>query len=155
MLIDGLTIEELIKRETETHETTFWGRKITVTPALVDEVHGDGLQVVWLSSIDTRPHYYVLRIDSSIAVDDDESLSDEDKAEYRCVWEMLLRLIEEQYDNIDRYAEGDDGKYYDPDDGDIEPFEYDFPMLNWGGGSWGLIANFKTGETSDWIRGIK
>lgn len=148
-IINGQTIEELIKRETETHESMFWGKKITVTPALVDEIHGDGLQIVWLSSISTRPHYYVLRIDSSVALDDDESLSDNDKDEYGTVKEMLLRLIEDQYDNIDRYTEGADCKCYDPDDEDIEPFEYSFPMLNWGGGSWGLIANFMTGETGE------
>lgn len=147
MLIDGLTVEELIKRETESRETMFWGRKSTVTPALVDEVHGDGLQVVWLSSINTRPNYYLLRIDSSVVLDDDESLPDKDKTEYGTVLEMLLQLIEEQYGDIYRYAEGAGCMYYDPDDDGIEPFEYSFPMLNWGGGSWGLIANFKTGET--------
>lgn len=148
-IINGQTIEELINSEIETRETTFWGQKTTITPALVDEVNGDGLQIVYLSSIYTRPNYYILKIDSSIILDNDESLSDEDQSEYGTVLEMLLRMIGDQYDDIDRYTDGADCKYYDPDDEDIEPSEYSFPMLNWGGGSWGLIANFMTGETGE------
>lgn len=147
-IINGQTIEELINSEIETRETMFWGQKTIVTPALVDEVHGDGLQIVYLSSIDTRPNYYILKIDSSIILDNNESLSDEDQSEYGTVWEMLLRMIEDQYDNIDRYEENKEGLYVDCN-GDVEPFEYCFPMLNWGGGSWGLIANFMTGETGE------
>lgn len=146
MLIDGLSIDDFIKKETQTREVEFWGQKHTITPALVDKIHGDGLQVVWLSSINTRPFYYVLRIDSSIELDDDESLNKKDKANYGTVCEMMLRMIEEEYDNIDRYEQMEDGKYYDSCDSDVEPFEYTTPMLSWGGGSWGLIANFKTGE---------
>ena len=147
-IINGQTIDELINSEIETHETMFWGKNITITPALVDEVHGDGLQIVYLSSIYTRPNYYILKIDSSIILGDDKSLSDEDQSEYGTVWEMLLRMIEDQYDNIERYKENKDGLYVDCNE-DVEPFEYCFPMLNWGGGSWGRIANFKTGETRE------
>lgn len=146
VLVAGLSIEEFIKKETATRETSHWGQPCTITPALVDEKHGDGLQVVWLSSIDTRPFYYVLQIDSSIELDNDDSLNEDDKKNYGTVWEMMLQMIEEQYDNIDRYQENSDGKYFDPYDKDVEPFEYDTPMLSWGGGSWGLLANFKTGE---------
>ena len=144
--IEGLTLAEFLERETKPQNVRFWGSDYTVTPALVTEVHGDGLQIVYLEPLFTRPNYYILRIDSSIALDDDESLSEADKQNYGAVYELLLQMIEEEYDSLDRYDEGEDGLYFDPYNDEVEPFEYEFPMLNWGGGSWGLMANFKTGE---------
>ena len=146
VLVAGLSIDEFIKKETETREIEFWGQKHTITPALVSELHGDGLQVVWLSSIDTRPFYWVLRIDSSVDIENDESLSKEDQSNYGSIEELLVQMTEEEYGNIDRYKENDEGKYFDTYDDSVEPFEYDTPMMSWGGGSWGLLANFKTGE---------
>lgn len=147
VLVAGLSIEEFLKKETEPREIEFWTVKHLIAPALVDEINGDGLQIVWLSSIDCRPFYWIIRIDSSINIHDNESLSEEDKHNYGSIEELLLQMIEEQYDNISRYQENSDGKYFDPYDDDVEPFEYDTPMLSWGGGSWGVLANFKTGES--------
>lgn len=143
--VDGLTLSEFLERETKPQNVRFWGSDYTVTPALVTEVHGDGSQIVYLEPLFTRPNYYILRIDSSIDLRDDESLSEADKQNYGAVYELLLQMIEEEYDSLDRYDEGEDGLYFDPYDDEVEPFEYEFPMLNWGGGSWGQMANFKTG----------
>lgn len=143
--IEDLTLAEFLEKETKPQNVRFWGSDYVVTPALVSEIHGDGLQIVWLSSLFTRPNYYILRVDSSIDLNDDESLSEIDKQNYGAVYELLLQMIEEEYDCLDRYDEGKDGLYFDPYDDEVEPFEYEFPMLNWGGGSWGLMANFKTG----------
>lgn len=146
--VNNLSLIEFLEQETKPQKVRFWGEDYVVTPALVSEMHGDGLQIVWLSSIYTRPNYYILRIDSSIDLDNDESLSEKDQQNYGAVYELLLNMIEDEYDSLDRYEEGENGLYYEPDYPDIEPFEYEFPMLNWGGGSWGMMANFRTGETS-------
>lgn len=42
-----------------------WGSDYTVTPRLVSEVFGDGRQLIWLQPLNTRPNYYVVRIDSA------------------------------------------------------------------------------------------
>lgn len=143
--IQGLSLEEYLAQETQTRTVRFWGSDHEVTPVLVSEVHGDGLQIVYLEPLFTRPNYYILRIDSSVDLYDDESLPEVDKQNYGSVQELLLQMVEEEYDCLDRYDEGKDGLYFDPYDDEIEPFEYEFPMLDWGGGSWGQMANFKTG----------
>lgn len=144
--INGLTLDAFLKKATASRTVSFWGTDYTVTPALVDEVHGDGLQVVWLSSINTRPNYYLLRIDSSIQLSNDESLSEKDQYSYGTVMELLLHMVSEQYGDLCRYDVNKEGKYFDPSDASVEPFEYEFPMLSWDGGIWGLLANFKTGQ---------
>lgn len=49
-------------------ETTgsLWGIEYTFNPYLLDWIHGDGKQLIWLSHIDDRPRYYVIRCDSSL-----------------------------------------------------------------------------------------
>jgi hypothetical protein len=45
-------------------EVTFWEQKYRITPLLVDAVLGDGKKLVGLQPLDTRPDYYVIRVDS-------------------------------------------------------------------------------------------
>lgn len=141
--IDGKTLEEWIVEETKPKVINLWGADYDCTFPLVDEIHGDGLQLVYLQPIDARPDYYLLKIDSSIDVHDDDSLSLEDKEHYGRIEELLVQMVENKFDNIDRYTENEDGLYYEEHDEVYKPFEYKFPMLMWGGGSWGSIVNFK------------
>ncbi|MCM1031591.1 MAG: hypothetical protein NC410_09165 [Oscillibacter sp.] len=138
-----------IEKELQPYETRFWGEKIHVTPAFVQDYRGDGLQLIWLSSIDTRPQYYILRVDSHIDVN-----SDDFDLEY------ILRLISKTYGDSDQYvcidSENDvyvlEGEEDDPDARKFTFDDLDFPMLSWEGGSWGLIKNFRTGKTGEYCK---
>lgn len=70
----------------------FWGRNYIITPRLVEWVHGDGLQVIYFQPLNTRPNYYVARIDSKVSLDnsDEPCFADE-------VLEDLYTAIEEQF----------------------------------------------------------
>ena len=46
--------------------TRFWGRRRFVTPRIVPFIWGDGKQWIYLSPINQRPNYYVVRIDSRV-----------------------------------------------------------------------------------------
>jgi hypothetical protein len=138
MDLRGLTddqIQKAIAYHTETMVVHWWGEDHVITPALVEETHGDGMQLIHVTPIDTRPNYYVLRIDSGVDLEN-EIFSDHDKEVYGTIKEMLLQMIEGEYDNIDRYEENEKGLYYDDE---TEPFEYEFPILSWGGGMWGQL----------------
>jgi len=141
MNLVGLTEEQIklaVHNATKEHEASLWGQKSTIKPCLIEGIHGDGLQLVYLEPIDTRPNYYVLRIDSAIDVKNDESMSNEDQSEYGTVWEMLLRMIEEEYPNIDSFKENKDGTYTHCSDED-DVITGEFPCLSWSGGSWGQL----------------
>ena len=45
--------------------TKFWGRRCKVKPKFVRAVLGDGNKLVAITPMQTRPHYYLIRVDSS------------------------------------------------------------------------------------------
>lgn len=134
--LNNTQIQKVLDYHTEEYTAKLWGQPHDIKPCLIEKIHGDGLQLVALTPIDTRPNYYVLRIDSSIDLDDDDTLNKEDREYYGSIMELLLQMVEEDHINIDSYEENNEGKYFDSFDETIEPFEYEFPMLSWGGGYW-------------------
>ncbi len=57
-------IKEKIQKFTKTREIEFWGEKYKVSPALSKTIIGDGKSFLWFGMGDTRPHYYIIRVDS-------------------------------------------------------------------------------------------
>lgn len=104
-------LRKLIERE---RIVRFWGGDYRITPRFVEEPLGDGGQLIWLEPMDTRPNYYVLRVDSSWDLDD---FSDH--------LESVYEAIENEY-GPDDFDEDDDGG------------ERGWPRLSTGSGvSWG------------------
>jgi hypothetical protein len=93
-----VTTEEL-RALVEVPETVeFWGQKHTVTPRFIAKIFGDGKMLLIVQPMNTRPNHFVVRVDSSSALDvfdiiddimdaaedeygyyDDEELSDDEK----------------------------------------------------------------------------
>jgi hypothetical protein len=46
-------------------EVTLWGTPYQVTPRLCSQIFGDGRQLVTITPINFRPHYFVVRVDSA------------------------------------------------------------------------------------------
>lgn len=141
MNLKGLSekqVETVIKYVTRKRNVEFWGESIEIEPCLIENIQGDGMQLIYLSPIDSRPNYYIIRIDSSIDVHTDYEIED-----YPSIEEMLLQMVEEENENIDDLEEHEDGLYYDPEDKTVEGVPYKFPMLSWGGGSWGQIEDLR------------
>ncbi|MDR1417031.1 MAG: hypothetical protein LBJ57_06395 [Prevotellaceae bacterium] len=140
-------IQKFIEYETREQKISFWGSDCAVKPQLISEVDGDGLQIAWLTPIDTRPRYYVLRIDSSHDVNSDDF-----------DYELLLQMVESEFGSANDYVEVEvNGEefYVHINDADFEGnlvtppeevrrYEYiDFPVLCWSGGSYGSYGCFK------------
>ena len=70
--IDGKTLNEWISIETRKRTVSFWGEDYDIEPVICSKVQGDGLQLVYVQSLDQRPNYWLLRIDSKINVEDDD-----------------------------------------------------------------------------------
>ena len=47
------------------YKITWWGQQYTCDPRFVDEALGDGNVLLGLQPLNTRPNYYVIRVDSS------------------------------------------------------------------------------------------
>lgn len=112
--------EWLRKRIERRHKVTFWGVDYFVTPLLVNDVFGDGQALLWIEPLNTRPNYYVVRIDSS------------------WVGDTLRDHFSEIYESIeDQYGFGDS-----EDDGGIEQQSQPWPAfddsvgVSWGNYTW-------------------
>ena len=60
--------------KTETVE--FWGRSHEITPVILDETFGDGKKSICLTPLNTRPNYYIVNIDSSVDLLENDSVID-------------------------------------------------------------------------------
>jgi len=136
--------QEILDHITREQTLTLWGQPSTDRHCLISEKHGDGKQLICFETMDSRPFHYYIRVDSSLDLDKEEyeMLSIEDRDNFGSFSEMIMQMIEEEYDNIDRYEEQDNGKYTNEQDRDEghEPFEYKFPMFSLGAGySYGVV----------------
>src|SRR5882672_1344925 len=117
------------------HKTTLWGQPHFVTPRLADWIHGDGLKVIYLTPIMTRPNYYVVRIDSKINLDNfgkppvfvDEVLPE------------LHESIEDQYGRAHEEWEHDNGRTYHRHN--------PFPAMDDEGCAWGNLTTLTEPDT--------
>lgn len=50
---------------TAPHTLTFWGQQHTVTPAVAEAHLGDGRLLLAVTCANTRPNYYLVRVDST------------------------------------------------------------------------------------------
>ena len=79
-------VEQYLSEQSKPQEALFWGRTHTVTPAIPDGQLGDGLQIISFSPLNTRPNYYIVRIDSKTDTKDDDFDAEE-----------VMELIEETF----------------------------------------------------------
>lgn len=122
------------------YETHFWGAKCTCDPRFVDEALGDGQILLGLQPLNTRPNYYVIRVDSSWHLYDCRDCEDE------CP-DYLVEHIDEIYEAIeDEYGDKDRIRYFNENDLDPgeEPDSEDWPVLDlYCGSSWFTIEPSK------------
>ena len=146
--IDGKTMEEWIFHETRKIKVEFWGVEYEIQPVICSDIQGDGLQLVYVKSIDQRPNYWLLRIDSKTDVDADDF--DE---------ETLLEPLEDEFGREpDYYCHNESefikakkdknhpGHYYADGYETYQEYEkaYEYPCVWWQGGFYGSIVNFGT-----------
>jgi hypothetical protein len=133
-------MEQWIAHHTRRRTVTFWGDEYEIKPVLAETIIGDGLQLVKFSTIDQRPHYWLIRIDSKTDLFSNEFNEEE-----------IILALEEEFgkhpecliDETEFYKYKNEGKRFE----DYDTFEeYNnackYPAVWWGGGHYGSIANF-------------
>lgn len=138
------SMNEILANEQREIIMELWGQKTDpFNPYLLEKTLGDGLQLVFFGTLDDRPYYWLVRIDSSTNVDDMDS-------------DEIYQLVEEEcggYDN--NYTKGNGGcgccTYCDKCKDDDNYGNY--PQIAKSSSPfWGSICNFKTGETTHHLR---
>lgn len=122
--------EDLRKLIEVEHVCRFWGDDYNITPRLVDKILGDGKQLIQLEPLNTRPDYYVVRIDSRWNLDDDDVDDADADANF------IIHHLGEIYNAIDEQF-GAKCECEDPDDCECDEGQ-GFPVLSTDCGvSWG------------------
>jgi hypothetical protein len=126
--VDGLTLDQWIEKETAPETPSLWGKVYPeYSPYLCETKLGDGLQLIYFGTIDQRPYYWLVLIDSKT----DLNASDFDI-------EQIVDLVEEE---CGRNSQDD---YATEEEYMAENFHY--PMVDWEGGHVGTIVNFGNGK---------
>jgi hypothetical protein len=131
-ILFGPLLDEHVLREVVEYERTvhWWGFDYRITPRLVSTKLGDGLGLIHFTPLNTRPNYYMVRVDSSL-VDDghDGDVGLNSDHFYDDVLPDIYEAIEEDFGRADWPCEEDENAEPDP-----------FPALNDDVGScWGRI----------------
>lgn len=113
------------------YQVHFWGHEEIVTPCLVPTVYGDGKQIIALSPLNSRPQYYVVRIDSQWSLSNDAQEG-----------EVIYDHLEALYDAIeDAY-----GANHDEDEEPWQPW----PALDLNAGvTWFVLAMLPDEPTTE------
>ncbi len=107
-------IKEAVKEEIKECKVNLWGDKLTFTPVLASLKLGNAKKLVALISLDQRPQYWLIRIDSNMSIDDHFDI------------EKLVDIIEEEFGNIN------EEEFYE--NLDIATPEF-YPRIYWSGGN--------------------
>ena len=143
-IVLGLSIQQWIDLETKEQNGTMWGVPYCFSPVIAETIVGDGKQLVYFGTMDQRPYYWLLRIDSKTDIESNDFDI-----------ESLLEPLEEEFGNYP------DGGFLDEEEfhelkrsGELEEYDsfedYDseckYPAICYGGGHYGLIVNMVTGQ---------
>jgi hypothetical protein len=132
------------RRFTKTHKVHWWGGDYQVTPAVCDEAVGDGCTLLYVQCLNTRPYYYLIRVDSSWGSDGRDEYDD---------IEEVLETLEDCFGEKERERENladdlrEQGIEPDGDNTDLAGNEdrLGWPVLSLDSGyTWGVVARQKS-----------
>ena len=149
MLCEGLTLQQWIENEQKPRKISLWGSKVQddFVPELCSIIEGDGLQLVYFGTINQRPRWWMMRIDSKHNIESDE-FSDS-------IEQIIIDSLEEDFGRGEYMSESEFETLKAENDEDVTDYEnqedwldenYRYPRVQSDGFYWGLIVNIVTGE---------
>lgn len=149
MAIETVEPPSIPERFRKTRTVDWWGCKSEVTPAIVDAHLGNGRRLLRFQPLNTRPDYYLIRVDSKWDCGSDEFLDNH--------IEDVIETIIDQYGEIERereYLEEDlreQGIEPTGDNTDLAGNEdrMGWPVLSLDSGyTWGTVCFLRRGRRS-------
>lgn len=130
-IIENKTKAEWLAQETAPRIVSLWGDSTpNFTPYLCKTTLGDGELLIYFGTLNQRPLYWLVLIDSNTDFEDFDI-------------EEVITLIEEECGSVDDDDTDDDGEPLEENPMD----RVEYPQIYTDGGHhYGKIVNFKTGE---------
>ena len=145
LLVAGLSLEQWIEKETAPRTAKLWGEGVEFSPVLCDEIIGDGQQLVYLGTISQRPYHWLIRIDSKTDIESDNfNFEDILQPLEECFRQGADYIDEEEFNQLK--ADGDEECNICETYEEWLEANWNYPVIQWDGGHWGLVVNMVTGE---------
>lgn len=128
-------IKQYLAKEQEETTASLWGSKVTFKPYLLEKIFGDGMKLIYFGTLDDRPYWWLVRVDSKAPI--------EDACEFDS--EEIYQAIEEECGchEYDEFAEVDEDGY---DEYGVKRIQGEYPEIESDSSPhWGLIADFAKG----------
>ena len=127
-------IEQYLRQKQEETKASLWGSEVTFKPYLLEKIFGDGMKLIYFGTLDDRPYWWLVRVDSNAQIDDPYEF--DSNAIYEAIEEECGGWVPDDSVEID-----EDG--YD-DEGTCHRGKY--PMIiSDSSEHWGLVADLKNG----------
>lgn len=90
------------------YQTRWWGSDCTCDPRFVEAVLGDGMVLLGLQPLNTRPNYYLIRVDSKWHVHGCRVCRHDEKCPDELTEHLdeIYEAIEDEYGDVRRIEEG-------------------------------------------------
>lgn len=146
--VKGMTLEEWITDQTKPREISLWGEvcQKDFVPEICSTKHGDGRQLIYFGTVNQRPRWWLMLIDSKEDVED----SDFD------IEGIVIEALEEEFGSAGQYIseeefntllqEGDEECIICENYENWLENNYYYPKLQIDGYHWGLVVNMETGN---------
>lgn len=130
-------MQEWIAWETRKRKTDFWCEEYEIEPVIAAEKVGDGKQLIYIGTIDQRPHYWLIRIDSKTDINADLFNI-----------EKYIEILEEEFgQHPENFYDLEDFEEAKKNYCGFENFENyedylkdcEYPAVWWGGGHYGSL----------------
>lgn len=142
-------IQAYINTQTKKQRAYLWGNYEVFTPVVLSKIFGDGKQIISISSIDQRPKFWIVRIDSNQSFEPDEFDIEEIVS---AIEEEFGRVPDTGYMTFAEFREAKkSGQLFFDDYTNYKDYTDDckYPRMDWHGGQWGTLKNFgAVGEKS-------
>jgi len=90
---------ELLRPYTKKRKVSLWGTPSMVTPCLIRTVFGNGKQLMGFQTLNSRPKYYLVLVDSKTPIDNDDAFDEFFEKHFGIFPDVIYQAIEEEYGN--------------------------------------------------------
>lgn len=126
-------IEEFLEKERQEVIPTLFGDEYpSFKPYLLEEIYGDGMCLIYFGTLDDRPYWWLVRVDSSYITDHEEYIGSFVEKYGNIFVEVIHSQIEDECGSIDE----------DDDENNLPPYP---AITKWTSEHYGFIADLKNG----------
>lgn len=129
-------IEKILENEQQEVTPTLWGNEYpSFKPYLVEKIYGDGMCLIYFGTLEDRPYWWLVRVDSSYLTDNEEYIESFIDEYGNSFTEVIHTQIEDECGCIDEYDE-------EYDEENLPPYP---AITRWTSEHYGLVADLKNG----------